>query len=135
MEVLFLKKHIHTQRLQLTYGLQESDSVTGEAGYGFRDHHIHFSAPAIFHKPLELCAGILSPCQGLIRVDTGELPSGVFLDEFVIVADLCGQGMEHGVLPGGYTGIRRNSDPLGELFREGYLFDRSCHKRASFVST
>ena len=108
MDVLFLKIHIHAHAFQLPHRFQQGDGVSGEPGNGFGDHHIHRPGAAIRQEPLEVFAVVFGAGQSFIGIYARIFPAAVAL--VGIIADLCRQRMEHGVLSAGHSGVR--CDPL-----------------------
>lgn len=70
-----------------------------------------------FLKPLSVC---FCPRERLVSIDAAIQPTGMALDHFAVLADLCGKRMQHGILAGRNTGIGCDPRRFG-LCRNGKL--------------
>ena len=113
VDVLLLKINVHPQRFEFTDGFQKCNRVSRKAGDGLGDHHIDFTSMTVSNQPLEVLSGILCAGLGLVGIDTDVEPILVALNQTAVVADLCRQRVEHGILAAGHTGIGCNTLFLG----------------------
>ena len=110
VDVLLLEIDVNPQGLQLADGFQQGHRVPRKAGDGFRDDHVNVSGAALSQQALKPVPAVLGAGERFIGVDPAVKPASVLLNQRTVVAHLCGQRMQHGILPGGNSGIGR--DPL-----------------------
>ena len=128
MDVLFLKENIDAVALQLSDRFQQGNRIPGEAGDRFCDDCIDRSRAAGGDHFLKALPRILGPGLGLVREHACVLPSGMALDQAAVIADLCRQGMVHGVLRGGDPRVSGHTRQLGQgRFCERDPFYYSVH--------
>ena len=77
-----------------------------QAGSPVSMDDVDLSGLAVIQQAFEFRPAV-DGCSGdeVVGVDTGEFPLRVALDELVVVADLCGQGMHHPVAFHRYTSV------------------------------
>ena len=109
---MFLKADIDTQKFQLSNGFQQCNRVAGETRDGFRYYEIQFPGTAVIQHPLKILSVVLGTRQRLVGIDTAILPARMLLNKAAVIADLCGKGMEHGILAGGNSGVGCDSCEL-----------------------
>ena len=109
VDVLLLKINVNAQRLQLAHRFEHGHRVAGEPADGLGEDQVDLSRPAIREHlpesgPVALCAGVR-----FIGVHARVFPAGLALDIGAVVADLPGEGMQHGVLSRGDAAIGRHT--------------------------
>ena len=78
--------------------------------YALDDDHVDISGAALGQEALKPVPAVLGARERFIGVDPAVKPASVLLDQRTVVAHLCRQRMQHGILPGGNSGI--GCDPL-----------------------
>ena len=106
VNVLLLELYLDAQLLQVPDRFQQVHRVSGKPADGFGEDDVDLSRLAVIQQPFEFRPAV-DGCTGdeVVGVDTGEFPLRVALDELVVVADLCGQGMHHPVAFHRYTSV------------------------------
>jgi len=105
IQPFLFKEHGNPQLLQFPGRFQQGDGVPGEAAHRLGQDPVDLSGPAVRQQPLKLRP--LAPGAGVVRIRITACvgPAGMLLDHLAVIADLPGQGMEHGVLAGGNPGV------------------------------
>ena len=73
------------------------DGCHHACGAAADDHKINISGSAFLEQFLETFSVFLCTGKGFIGIHTAVDPAWVVLDVLAVVADLCGQGVQHGV--------------------------------------
>ena len=105
MNPLFLEIDINAQCFQFSYRFQQGNRVSCKTGNGLCQNQVDFSPPASVQQLLKFCTIFLCSRQCLICINTAEQPLRIALDQLIVIADLCRQRMEHGILSAGHSGI------------------------------
>ena len=105
---LFFKINADAQFLQLPYRFQKGHGIPGKAGYGLGDDVINFSGTAVGEHPLEVLPAVPGAGLGFVGVNAHILPAVMVADVGAVMIHLGRQGVEHGILAAGHSGISRS---------------------------
>ena len=113
VQPFLFKEHGNPQLLQFPGRFQQGDGVPGEAAHRLGQDPVDLSDPAVRQQPLKLRP--LAPGASVVRIRVAACvgPAGMLLDHLAVIADLPGQGMEHGVLAGGDPGVGGHPEQPG----------------------
>ena len=109
VDVLLLKINVNAQRLQLAHRFEHGHRVAGEPADGLGEDQVDLSRPAIREHLPESGPVALGAGGRFIGVHARVFPAGLALDIGAVVADLPGEGMQHGVLSRGDAAIGRHT--------------------------
>ena len=105
---LFFKIYADAQAFQFPDGFQKSHGVAGKAGNGLGDDVVYLACPAVGEHPLEVLTAVPGTGLGFVGVHTHIRPARVVADVGAVVVHLSRQGVQHGVLITGHSGICRH---------------------------
>ena len=103
------KNSAQTPHVSLSIACQATNCMYNDDKVCHADH-VDISGAAFGQQVLKSLPAVLGAGKCFISVHPAVEPAGVLLNQRAVVAYLCGQRMQHGILPGGNSGIGR--DPL-----------------------
>ena len=112
VEVLFFKEHINTQAFQFPDGFQQRDRISCKAGDAFCNDEVDFSGAAACQHSLKAVPLALGAGDGFVTEHATVKPTGVRLNQAVVIAHLRGKRVEHRVLSGRNAGIGADAQRL-----------------------
>ena len=112
VDVLLFKEHIDTQAFQFPNGFQQRDRISGKAGDTFCNDEVDFPGAAACQHSLKAVPLALGAGDSLVTVHAAVKPTGVGLDQAVVIAHLRGKRVEHCVLPRRNAGIGADAQRL-----------------------
>lgn len=109
---LFFKENINTQAFQFPDGFQQRDRISGKAGDTFCNDEVDFPGAAACQHSLKAIPLALGTGDGFITVHAAVKPTGVGLDQVVVIAHLRRKRVEHCVLSRRNAGIGADTQRL-----------------------
>ncbi len=124
---LFFEIDTDSQFLQFPHCFQQSHGVPGEPGNGLGDDAVDGTGTAVGKHPLEVLPGVFGASLGFVGVNAHIFPSLIVADVGAVIIHLGRQGVEHGILAAGDSGVCRHPEGFGNLGWELDLFYGSWH--------
>ena len=124
---LFFKIYADAQAFQFPDGFQKSHGVAGKAGNGLGDDVVYFACPAVGEHPLEVLTAVPGTGLGFVGVNAHILPAVMVADVGAVMIHLGRQGVKHGILAAGHSGVCRHPEGLGHPGCKLDLFYGSWH--------
>lgn len=124
---LFFKINADAQFLQLPYRFQKGHGISGKPGYGLGDDVIDLSGTAVGEHPLEILPAVSGAGLGFVGVNAHILPAVMVADVGAVMIHLGRQGVKHGILAAGHSGVCRHPEGLGHPGCKLDLFYGSWH--------